>query len=97
MKKKKEMEQLDSELPEGIKIHANGEWYRELQIDGIDEPVKLLNTLKDMRLDGETHMEYKIRKQIKNKFVKEDVEVVYNSNTVDANGTKVPYINKNKK
>jgi len=70
--------------------------YREITIETTNKKLKLFNTLKDKRLDGETHEEYKMRKLITNKFYKEEVELLYNANTRDNNGKRIPYVNTNK-
>ena len=67
--KKKEEEILESkvqpiEQPDDIKMHENGILYKEIQMGGLDKPIKLFNTIKPQRLDGETHMEYKIRRKL---------------------------------
>ena len=107
-KKQQETEILESkvqpnDLPEGVKVHENGEWYKEIPIDGLDEPLKLFNTLKDYRLEGETHTEYKVRKQFtkvdKKKGYKEmfynPFEFAYMGKDGKIKGR--PYVNENKK
>jgi hypothetical protein len=49
--------------PEGVKQHENGYWYKELPMSGLDEPLKIFNTIKPQRLEGETYVEYKIRRK----------------------------------
>jgi len=106
-KKKKEEEILDTkqqdQLPEGVKIHENGEWYKEIIIEGSAEPFKLFNTLKDARLDGETRAEYKTRRLFANMEKKRGYgEMFYNPYEnakigLDGKLKGVPYVNKNKK
>ncbi len=55
---------LENELPEDVKLHENGIYYKEVNIPGLNEPLKLFNTLKPQRLDGETRTEYRIRKKL---------------------------------
>lgn len=83
-------------LPEGIKLHKNGEWYKEITIEGSDEPFKLFNTLKDARLEGETLAEYKTRRLFANMEKKRGyAEIFYPGPKPGHKG--VPYVNKNKK
>lgn len=65
MKKEKSKEKTTSEsnMPEDAVMHDNGNWYREFEVPGIDKPVRLFNSLKPQRLDGETQSEYKIRRK----------------------------------
>lgn len=83
MKKEKEESKLSD-----IKLHENGIWYKEIKVNGFDKPMKLFNTLKPERLDGETFMEYKIRRILEKANNKQ--ELFHNSKKL---GT---YINKNK-
>jgi len=60
----KKTETLESkEQPTDIKMHENGILYKEIKFDGLDEPLKLFNSIKPQRLDGETYTEYKIRRK----------------------------------
>ena len=63
---KKKETTSDSNVPEGAVEHKNGTWYREFQVPGLNEPVRLFNSLKPQRLDGETQVEYKIRRKFLN-------------------------------
>ena len=101
MKKKKKKEEIldtkqQDQLPEGVKIHENGEWYKEIIIEGSAEPFKLFNTLKDARLDGETRAEYKTRRLFANMEKKRGYEEMFYPGPKP--GFKgIPYINENKK
>jgi len=77
-------------MPEDALMHDNGVWYRELKVDGVKDSIKLFNTLKPGRLDGETSTEYKIRRKLLN-HKKETKVLFYDSSN------KEPYINTNKK
>lgn len=54
-----------------IKTHENGYQYRELHINGLNEPLKIFNSNKAYRLEGETYQEYKIRQKFVNYNEKE--------------------------
>jgi hypothetical protein len=100
MKKKKIEGLLEEEtnLPPDVKLHENGILYKEIFFDGLDKPVKLFNTLKPQRLEDETQMEYKMRRQIQKmneKEKKRNPEVFYNPYENSYKG--IPYVNKNKK
>ena len=106
MKKEEEnkTETLDLTNEElSIKQHENGEWYKELEMEGLDEPIKLFNTLKDQRLEGETHTEYKVRKLFSNMDKKQGhKEMFYNPYKktylgMDGKTKGTPYVNENKK
>lgn len=79
-------------MPEDAVLHENGIWYREFLIDGLDDKIKLFNSLKPYRLEGETQTEYKIRR----KFLKVKDRTKYVFYTPVKHGFK-PYININKK
>ena len=67
MTKKKQEEKtspLDYNMPEDAKMHDNGTWYRELTVDGLTDQVKVFNSMKPNRLEGETQVEYKIRRRL---------------------------------
>ena len=81
------------EQPTDIKMHENGILYKELRFDGLDEPLKLFNSIKPQRLEGETYIEYKIRRQFTNHAAKTKNKMFYDSFD---NGYK-PYVNNNKK
>ena len=79
-------------------MHENGVWYRELFIDGLKDRVKLFNSLRPERLEGETVTEYKIRR----KFLKHKESSTFLFHNPYENGVKgvtkgKPYINPNKK
>lgn len=91
MKKKKEQDkgEMTSESNVEILIHENGIEYRELQMNGLDEPIKLFNSIKPNRLEGETYTEYRIRRKLIEMDEKQKV-VFYNSSN------RIPYVkNKN--
>ena len=95
MKMKKEEKKtkktaLDSSMPEDANMHDNGYWYREFEVPGIDEPVKLFNCLKPARLEEETFAEYKIRRKFMNH--KNHSKMMFHNSAVE--GT---YINNNKR
>lgn len=94
--KKEEEKTLDTNLPEGIKIHENGEWYKEILIEGSDEPFKLFNTLKDARLPGETRAEYKTRRLFANMEKKKGYAKIFYPGPIPGHKG-VPYVNENKK
>lgn len=96
MKKKEEILESKQEMPKDIKQHENGEWYKEIMIDGTDEPFKLFNTLKDIRLPGETRAEYKTRKLFAKMEKKKGYEeMFYPGPRIGYKG--IPYVNENKK
>lgn len=106
LKKKKETiesleEKSELELAPGVKKHENGLLYKEIEMGGLDEPLKLFNSLKPQRLEGETYTEYKIRRQFLNHNSKQK-EVIYNPSehtefVIGKGLVRQPYVNKNKK
>ena len=90
-KKKKETTSLDSSMPEDALLHENGIWYRELKVDGVKDPVKLFNSIKPGRLDGESQTDYKIRRKLLKVKEKNKEVLIYNSKEHG------PYVNTNKK
>ena len=82
---------LESDMPEDALLHENGIWYRELKIEGVKDPVKLFNSIKPGRLDGESHTDYKIRRRLLKVKEKNKEVLVYNSKKHG------PYVNTNKK
>jgi hypothetical protein len=93
--KKKEGEILDTNMPEDAKSHESGVWYREFEVDGLDNPVRLFNSSSPKRLDFETKIEYKVRR----KFLNHKSKLKYSFYDPYQYGTTkgVPYVNKNKK
>ena len=104
LKKKKDQTESSTEMTDlapGVKLHENGILYKEIEIGGLDEPVKLFNTLKPQRLKDETWVEYKIRRQFLNHNAKTK-NIFYNPSEhtefVPGKGlVRQPYVNKNKK
>lgn len=72
-----EKKENKEEVPEDIKLHENGFWYKEIPFEGLDEPFKLFNTLKPGRLPGEKYNEYKIRRMLEKQ--NKEVKVFHNS------------------
>ncbi len=68
MKEKQQEEKIleSKEQPDDIKLHENGVMYKEVPMDGLDEPFKLFNSIKPARLEGETYGEYKVRRLLNN-------------------------------
>ena len=64
---KKEEMTSDSTQTTDIKLHENGVIYKEVPMEGLDEPFKLFNSLKPARLEGEKYSEYKVRRLLNNK------------------------------
>ena len=89
----------DNTLPEDALMHNNGYWYRELTVDGVKDKVKLFNCSRPNRLDGETTVEYKIRRKFLKHTEKYSKHSIYNPFEGGRRGiTKgVPYVNENKK
>jgi hypothetical protein len=94
MKKENKTEKtksLDSSMPEDALLHDNGVWYREIKIDGLEDTVKLFNSLRPNRLEGETSSDYKIRRKLLKLKEKEKPVLIYNSKELGQ------YVNENKK
>jgi len=92
--------ELDN-TPDDVLVHDNGVQYRMFNVDGLDEQVKLFNSIKPKRLDGEEFVEYQIRRKflqyeatMKNLFYSP-----YTNATIDIKGELkgIPYVNLNKK
>lgn len=88
-----------NDMPEDALMHKNGVWYREVAIDGLDDSIKLFNSYKPGRLEGETSMEYKIRRKFLKHKEKNGEAIIYNPFEGGKRGiTKgIPYVNENKK
>ena len=82
---------LEFDMPEDALLHENGVWYREIKVDGLKDPVKLFNSIKPGRLDGEERSDYKIRRKLLKIREKNKEVLIYNSKE---HGT---YVNTNKK
>ena len=80
-----------TDMPEDALLHKNGIWYREIKIDGLKDPVKLFNSIKPERLEGEDRSDYKIRRKLLKMREKNKEVLIYNSKE---HGT---YVNTNKK
>jgi hypothetical protein len=61
---KKETKTSESNVDPDFKMHENGVTYREVEIQGLDKPIKLFTSRKPNRLEGETKSEYKIRRKL---------------------------------
>ena len=84
------MNHSESNMPEDAKLHENGVWYRELSVGGLEGITKLFNSSRPNRLEGETTVEYKIRRKLLKH--RENTKYLFHNSTT--NGT---YINTNKK
>ena len=82
---------LESDMPEDALLHSNGTWYREIVIDGVDKPVKLFNSMRPGRLEGEERSDYLIRRKLLKMQEKNKQVLIYNSKELG------PYVNTNKK
>ena len=90
-KQKQSKTALESDMPEDALLHENGIWYREIKVDGLKDPVKLFNSIKPGRLDGEERSDYLIRRKLLKMREKNKEVLIYNSKEHG------PYVNTNKK
>lgn len=83
---------------EEYKLHDNGLMYREIEFEGLDEPLKLFISIKPQRLPGETQTEYKMRRMLERRgdmIKKHEPEMI--SRGPKRFETGIPYVNVNKK
>lgn len=86
MKKKKEQQEKEMTSDSNIEIllHENGVQYREAVVPGMEKPIKIFNSNKPKRLEGETYTEYKIRQKLV-KAAEKEIKIFYPS------WTRIPY------
>lgn len=77
-KKEKQEKEITSDSNIEILIHENGVPYREAQLPEVDKPIKLFNSNKPQRLEGETYTEYKIRQKLV-KAAEKEIKLFYPS------------------
>lgn len=80
------------------KLHENGLMYREIEFEGLDDPLKLFISIKPQRLEGETQTEYKMRRMLERRgdmIKKYEPEMISKGPKRFEKG--IPYVNVNKK